>query len=161
MAQFSFDVALGREVELYNRVNDSDPTNAALVLVVLANAGLESDATLRTKTTLAAVLAGTTNEVTNTGYSRIVLTDADLDAYTVDTTNHKTVLPLDNQTFPTISAGDSWRKLVIGYDSDTTGGTDANIIPICAHDILVNGVAAVPNGNDIIIGFGNGILVAS
>lgn len=161
MAQFSFDIALGREVELYNRVNSNDPTNSALVLAVLANSGLESDATLRTKATLAAVVAGTTNEVTNTGYARIVLTDADLAAYTVDTTNHKIVLPLADQTFATISAGDLWRKLVVAYDPDTTAGTDADIVPICAHDILVNGVAAIPNGNDIIIGFGNGLLVAS
>lgn len=161
MAQFSFDISLGREVELYNRVLNSDPTNAVLVLVALANSGLESDATLRTKATLSAVLAGTTNEVTNTGYARLVLDQADIVAYTVDTTLHSITLPLADQTFPTVSAGDAWRKLLICYDSDSTGGTDANIVPICAHDILVNGVAAVPNGNDIIIGFGNGILVAS
>jgi hypothetical protein len=161
MAQFSFDVSLGREVELYNRVNDSDPTNAVLVLVVLANAGLEADSVLRTYATLSALLAGASNEATNTGYARIVLDDTDIAAYTVDTTNHSITLPLADQTFPTISSGDSWRKLLVCYDPDSTGGTDTTVVPICAHDILVNGVAAVPNGNNILIGFGNGILVAS
>lgn len=159
--QVSFDVAKGREVELWNRVNNSDPTNAVFVLVALANLGLESDETIGTHATLAAVLAGTSNEVTNTGYSRIVLDDTDIAAYTVDTTNHSITLPLADQTFPTVSAGDSWRKLLFCYDSDSTAVDDSAIIPVTAHDILVNGVAAVPNGNDIIIGFGNGVLIAS
>lgn len=161
MGQFSFDVALGREVELYNRVDSNDPANSALILVVLANANLEADSTLRTYATLAALLAGTSNEVTNVGYARKTLTDANLSAYTVDTTNHQIVLPLADQTFAAISAGDSWRKLVICYDSDTTSGTDANLVPVCAHDILENGVAVVPTGNDIVLGFGNGMLIAS
>ena len=161
MANFSADSALGREVELYNRVNSNDPANSALILVVLANAGLEADAVLRTYATLSALLAGASNEATNAGYARITITDAGLAAYTVDTVNHSITLPLADQTFTTPAAGDAWRKLVICYDSDTTAGTDANIEPMCFHDILVNGVAAVPNGSNIVIGFGNGILVAS
>jgi hypothetical protein len=161
MANGSFDVALGRECELFNRVDGNDPANSALILVVLANTGLEEDAVLRTYATLAALLAGTSNEVTNVGYARKTLTDANLTPYTVDTVNHQIVLPLADQTFTTISSGDSWRKLLVCYDSDTTSGTDANIVPVCYQDILVNGVAAVPNGNNILIGFGNGILVAS
>jgi hypothetical protein len=161
MASFGFDVALGREVEFWNRVNDSDPTNAVFVLAVLANSGIETDAVLRTKTTFTDLVSGTTAEVTNSGYSRIVLDDTDIDAYTVDTTNHRITPDLDDQTFSSIVAGDSWRKLVLGYDSDSTGGTDANIIPVSAYDLLVNGVAVVPNGSDIIVGFGNGVFTAS
>jgi hypothetical protein len=162
MANFSFDVALGREVELYNRVNDSDPTNAVLVLVALAHAGLQADAVLRTHATLSALLAASNNEVTNPGYySRIILDDTDLAAYTVDTTNHLINLPLADQTFIGIEAGDSWSKLLICYDPDSTGGTDANIVPMCAHDIRISGAPAVPNGNNILITFPYGILTAS
>lgn len=156
----SFDVSLGREVEFYSRVDSNDPANSALILLVLASSGLEADSVLRTYATVSALLAASNNEVTNTGYARITLTDASLSAYTVDTTNHTITLPLSNQTFTTISAGDSWRKLVVAYDSDTTSGTDANLIPVCHLDLLIDGVAVVPNGNNIILSFPNGLLIS-
>jgi hypothetical protein len=158
----AFDVALGREVEFWNRVNDSDPTNAVFVILVLANAGLESDATLRTYSTVSDLLAGASNEVTNTGYARITLTDASIGAYTVDTTNHTITLPLSDQTWATPAAGDLWRKGVIAYDSDSTAGTDANLIPVAMWDVLNSqGNAVTPNGSAITMSFPNGLLTAS
>lgn len=161
MAGFSFNVALGREVELYNRVDSNDPANSAFIGMVLADSGLETDAVLKDFDTFAAILAGTTNEVTNTGYARVSWTDADLTAYTVDDTFDRITLQLPTKTFTTISAGDSWRKFVVGYDSDTTSGTDANIIPVKAYDMLgPTGVAIVPNGGNIIAAWPNGMHVA-
>ena len=131
-------------------------------MVMLASAGLESDAVLQDYDTLSALLAGASAEVTNTGYSRKTLTDADIAAYTVDDTSDATTLPLADQTFATISAGDSWRKLLICYDPDSTAGTDANVIPVKAFDVIspVTGAAVIPNGGDIIFGFPNGYHVA-
>jgi len=160
MANFTFNVSLGRVVEFYSRVDGNDPANSALILVVLANAGLETDAILKAKTTLADVVSGTTNEVTNTGYSRKTLTDSDLSAYTVDNTNGQIVLSIGTQTFSSISAGDLWRKLLVCYDSDTTGGTDANIIPVTAHDLLLDGAAITPAGSNILISDPTGFAVA-
>lgn len=162
MANFSFNVALGREVELYNRVNDSDPTNAVFVLLVLAASGLEVDSDLKDYDTLSALLAASNNEVTNTGYARKTLSDANLDPYTVDDDDDSITLTIANQTFATISAGDSWRKALLCYDSDSTGGTDANIIPVKAFDVIdpETGSAVIPTGDDIIFGFPNGIHVA-
>jgi hypothetical protein len=135
--------------------------NAVLVLVVLTT-GHESDATLRTYATLSALLAPAANtEVTNTGYARIVLDEGDIAAASVDTATHRTTLPLANQTFSTISAGDSWSKLVICYDSDSAGGTDANIVPMALYDLRISNAAIVPNGNDIIIAAPSGYIVAS
>lgn len=159
MSDFTFNVGLGREVELYNRVDSNDPANSAFMLMVLAAAGLESDAILKDYDTFAAILAGTTNEVTNTGYARKTLTDTDLSAYTVDDINNRIVLSIATQTFATISAGDSWSKLVIGYDADTTGGTDADIIPITAHDLRISGLPVVPNGSDILVSLPNGFVI--
>ena len=161
MAAFTFTYSLGREVELYGRVDGNDPTNSALVMVVLAAAGLEADATLREYANLSLLLAGSSNEVTNTGYARKVLTDADLAAYVPDTTTNTITLVLPLQTFTTISAGDSWRKVLICYDNDTTGGTDANIVPVTAHDLLISGSAIVPNGSNIVIDFSSGFVIAS
>jgi len=160
MANFTFNIAKGREVELYSRVDSNDPANSALILVVLAAAGLEADAVLQDKDDLAAVVSGTTNEVTNTGYARKTLTDADLSAYTVDDTNDWIKLSFATQTFTSISAGDSWRKLLVCYDSDTAAGTDANIIPVTAHDLLISGAAVVPSGANIVISQPDGFVIA-
>ena len=160
MSAFTFNVALGREVELYNRVDSNDPTNSALILMVLSTTGLELDSVLKDYDTFAAILA-VNDEADNTNYARKTLTDADLSAYSVDDTTNSITLPLSNQTFTSIAAGDSWAKLIIGYDPDTTAGTDTTIVPITAHDTFIDGVAIVPNGNNIIFAFPNGFLVAS
>lgn len=144
MADFVFNIAKGRVAELYNRVKTNDPANSALVAVVLASAGLETDAVLKDADTLDAVVAGTTNEVTNTGYARKVLTDADLAAFAADDTNDRVDLDIADLAFGAITAGDGWAKLLICYDSDTTTGTDANIVPLCAYDAILT-----PDGSSI------------
>jgi hypothetical protein len=68
---------------------------------------------------------------------------------------------LATQTFATISAGDAWRKLLVCYDNDTTGGTDANIIPVKYIDLLINGVAVVPNGANVVVAFPDGFHISS
>lgn len=146
------NVSLGREVEFYNRVNDSDPTNAVLVAAVIASPA-EALAVLKTYDTFATLLAANP-EVTNGDYARKVLTDADLAAYVVDDTNH--VIPL---VLPLLSwtsgggpdAGDAWDYLVVGYDPDSTGGTDSAIIPISFHELRRDGAAIVPNGSPIVV----------
>jgi hypothetical protein len=144
MGNFVFNIAKGRVAEFYNRVDGNDPTNSALVIVVLATSGLESDATLLDMDTLAAVVAGTTNEVTNTNYARKTLTDADLAALAADDTNDRMDLDFADQTWTAVAAGDGWSKLLVCYDSDTTGGADSAIIPLTAHDFVVT-----PDGSDI------------
>lgn len=144
MANFIFNVAMGSVAGYYQRVKSNDPANSALVAVVLATSGIETDEVLRDKATLADVLSGTTNEVTNVGYARKVLTDADLAAFAVDNTNNRVDLDLPDLAFGAISAGDGWSKLLICYDSDTTAGTDANIIPLCSYD-----AALTPDGSNL------------
>jgi len=144
MADFVFNIAKGRVAELFNRVQTNDGANSALVIVAINTAA--TDATLKDLDTLAAVLAdGDTAEVTNSGYSRIVLTDSDLSAISPDDSNDRMDLDIADQTFSSIAAGDSWTDLVICYDGDTTAGTDSNIIPLTQHDFSVT-----PDGSDII-----------
>lgn len=144
MANQVFNIALGRVAELYNRVDTNDPANSALIIVILATAGIESDAVLKDKDTLADVVAGTTNEVTNTGYARKTLTDADLVAFAPDDANDRVDLDIPDQTWTGVVAGDGWNDFLVCYDSDTTGGTDANIVPLTMHDFIVT-----PDGSDI------------
>lgn len=161
MGDFAFDVAKGREVEFYGRVDSNDPANSALKIVVLAHAGLEGDNVLRTYATLSALLAAANNEVTNTNYSRKTLTDADLASYTVNNTTHSITLPLPSQTFGSIAAGDLWSKALICMDFDTTSGTDADIIPITAQDVRFNRAPLSPDGGSIVFSWPNGLLVAA
>lgn len=147
MADFVFNIAKGRGVELWRRVKVNDPANAALVVVLLASTGLESDAVLMDKDDLAAVLSGTTNEATNTGYARKILTDVDLPAFPApDDALDEYRVPLPDQTWVAVApdgTGDI-AKLLVCWDPDTTGGTDADIVPLTAHDFPV-----IPDGNDI------------
>jgi len=144
MADQVFNIALGRVAELYNRVDLNDPTNAALIIAVLATAGIETDAVLKDKDDLAAVVAGATNEVTNTNYARKTLTDADIVAFAPDDTNDRVDLDIPDQTWTAVAAGDGWNDLLVCYDSDTGAGTDANIIPCTMHDFVLT-----PDGSDI------------
>lgn len=146
MGNAVFNIAKGRVAELYNRVDTNDPANSALVIVILATAGIESDAVLVDKDTLADVLSGTTNEVTNSGYARKVLTDADLVAFAPDDTNDRVDLDIPDQTWTGVEAGDGWNDLVICYDGDTGAGTDANIVPLTLHDFVLT-----PDGSDITV----------
>lgn len=144
MADQVFNIALGRVGEFYFRVDGNDPANAAFIVLILATSGIESDATLKDVDTVTALVAGTTNEVTNSGYARKTLTDADIVAFAPDDTNNRVDLDIPDQTWTGVAAGDGWNDLVVAYDSDTTGGTDANVVPCTQHDFVVT-----PDGSDI------------
>lgn len=142
MANVVFNIAKGRVVELYNRVKSNDPANSALILVPIETVGLEADASLIDVDTLTALLAGTTNEQTTMG--RKVLTDADLAALPApDDTNDRYDISLPTVTW-TAATGNAISKIAVCYDSDTTAGTDANIIPLTMFDFVV-----VPDGSDL------------
>jgi len=144
MANFVYNIAKGRVVELYNRVDSNDPANSAIVIVAINTSA--TDAALKDLDTLAAIEAdGNTAEVTNSGYARKVLTDADLAAYSVNDASDLIDLVLTNQTWTAVAAGTAWTDLVICYDPDTTAGTDANIIPLTCNDFAIT-----PDGSDII-----------
>lgn len=142
MANIVFNIAKGRVKEFYNRVESNDPTNAAIILVPIETSGLEADATLIDKDDLSAVLSGTTNEQTTMG--RKTLTDADLAALSApDDTNDRNECDLPTVTW-TGATGNAISKILVCYDSDTTGGTDSAIIPLTMFDFAVT-----PSGSDI------------
>ena len=152
MSDFTFNVALGREVELYSRVKNNDPAASALKGVVLRAAGLEPDATLKDYDTLGAILAAANDEATNTNYARVVWTDAELAVYSVDDANDQIQLLVPSPvTWTNVGSGDVWAKFLITYDGDTASGSDTDIIPITAHDILFQGSYLIPNGTNIVM----------
>jgi hypothetical protein len=58
-------------------------------------------------------------------------------------------------------AGDSWAKILTCYDADTAAGTDADIIPIVAQDMLINGSVIIPSGVNIQWSVPNGYYVSA
>lgn len=144
MADLVFNIAKGRVAEFYVRIDGNDPANSAFIILVLATAGIETDAVLRDVDTVSALVAGTTNEVTNSGYARKTLTDADIVAFAPDDTNDRVDLDIPDQTWTAVAAGDGWNDFIVAYDSDTTVGTDANVVPCTMHDFVL-----VPDGSDV------------
>lgn len=142
MANITFNIAKGRVVELYNRVKANDPANSALILVPIETAGLEADSVLIDVDTLTALVAGATNEQTTMG--RKTLTDIELAALPApDDTNDRFSLNLPTVIW-TGATGNAISKIAVCYDSDTTGGTDANILPLTMFDFVMT-----PSGADI------------
>lgn len=146
----TFNIAKGREVEFYERVNANDPANSALVLMLLRSGSADGIAGLEDFDTFAAILAGGYTELSVAGYSRKTLTDADLAAWTPDDTNDRVSLSLPTQTFAALTAGQTIDIGVVGYDSDTTSGTDSGIVPVTAHELRISGIVIPTNGDDVI-----------
>lgn len=139
MADVVANIVKGR----FARYCDLPETNDAVIAVLLQAAGIEADSVLIDYDTLAAVLAASNDEATFTGYSRMTLANVTV---TVDDTNNRVDTDADNPAAQTNSGGaaQGMAKLVICYDSDTTGGTDANIIPMIFLDCLVTYDVGVP-----------------
>ncbi|GGZ51785.1 hypothetical protein [Streptomyces rubiginosohelvolus] len=133
MANIVFNVALGRLAHYASL----PATNDALVLVPLEASGLVADSTMRDYDDLNALLGGASNEQTTMGRKTLSSVTA-----TVDDTNDRVNLDCADVTW-TAATGNAIGAVVICYDPDTTGGTDADLIPLTKHD-----VAMTPDGSD-------------
>jgi len=141
MSDFTFNIAKGRVAEFFNRVDSNDPANSAIVVIPL-DRGATSDATFKDLDTGAAVIAAATERTTG-GWSRKTLTDADLSALAVDDANDRMPATIPAITWAGVTAG-AVTDLLFCYDSDTTGGSDSNLIPL-----TLNAFAITPDGSDV------------
>jgi hypothetical protein len=139
MANFVFNQAKGR----FAYYSTLPAVNDALIVVVLEAAGLEADATLKDHDNLALLLAGTSNEQTTMGRKTAVNVTV-----TVDDVLNLVDVDQDDVTW-TAATGNPTGALLVCYDPDTTGGTDADIIPLTKHDFTVT-----PDGSDVTAAFG-------
>ncbi len=116
--------------------------NDAIIVVLLKSSGLVADSTMIDYDDLAAVLAGASDEADFSNYVR--KTGASV-TVTVDDTNDRVDLDLADITWSAATTGQALGKLLVCYDSDTTGGTDSGIIPLTYHDFT-----ATTDGNDLV-----------
>jgi hypothetical protein len=145
MANQVFNRSLGRGTEWSERVNANDPANSVIVIDNLATSGLESDAVLKDKDSFSDLVSGATNFATGTGWSRKVLDQTGGIVITYDDTNDRVDIDIPDQTWTAVAnAADDVSRLVFGYDSDSTAGTDANILPWTSHDFVIQ-----PDGSDV------------
>lgn len=133
MANIVFNVALGKVASLAAL----PATNDGLVLVPLEATGLVTDATMRDYDTLSDLLAGASNEQTTVGRKNLASVTV-----TVNDTNDRVEVDAADVTW-TAPTGNAVGAVVVCYDPDTTGGTDADLIPLTKHD-----VTWTPDGND-------------
>jgi hypothetical protein len=134
VADIVFNVALGR-VAYYASL---PAANDGLVMVPIETTGIVGDATMRDYDTLSDLLAGASNEQTTMGRKALASVTV-----TVNDTNDRVDLDCADVTW-TAATGNAISALVICYDPDTTGGTDADIIPLSKHDFVVT-----PDGSDV------------
>lgn len=143
MADFVYNVALGRIRELAERVNANDPANSAFIVVPI-NAGGVSDATLKDLDDLSAILATAADECSGSGWNRKTLTDASGITVTVTDGSDKVEVDIPDSVWTSVSSATAATDVVICYDSDTTGGADSALVPLVQLDFAV-----VPAGGDI------------
>lgn len=105
--------------------------NDALVWVLFT--GTETDDNVRDADHLTAVIATALNEATFTGYARQVATGVTV---TVDDVNNRVDLDAADPSWsPTTS--EALTRIAPCYDPDTTGGTDADLVPLFVDDFAV------------------------
>jgi hypothetical protein len=134
MADFTFNIAKGLEAYYASL----PAANDALIMVPLEATGLEADAVLKDYDNLQVLLAGPTNEQTTMGRKALATVTS-----TVDDTNDWRDIDFADPVW-VAATGNGVGAVLVCYDPDTTGGTDADIVPITKHDFVVT-----PNGGDI------------
>ena len=145
MANLVHNRSKGRVTEFAERINANDPANSAFLIRLVAASGVESDAVLTDKDSWSDLVSGTTDFATNTGATTKTIADGAV-TVTYNDTNDRTEVDCADQTWTglandgTGAVGD----VEIGYDSDTTTGTDANVLPCTLHDFSIT-----PDGSDV------------
>jgi len=146
MANIVINRSKGRFAEFAERINANDPTNSVLLIALVAATGVESDAVLVDMDDFAAFVAGTTNFATNTGGTRKSLDNTGGITVTYDDTNDRVDVDCPDQTWTALANDGTGAvgDVLFGYDSDSTAGTDSNVIPISLHDFAIT-----PDGSDV------------
>ncbi|MFJ4009462.1 hypothetical protein [Streptomyces sp. NPDC090026] len=135
MANVVANAAKGRILHYASLPTGTD----GLVAVPLEATDLPTDDALQDYGTLADLLAGPATEQATMG--RVALTGV---VVSVDNAANTASFDVNDIAWP-LATGNPTGKLAICYDPDTTGGTDADLIPLTYHDFAVT-----PDGTDIV-----------
>lgn len=144
MANYVFGVALGRIGGYVDRVLANDPANSAIIAIPMSSSGTAEQA--EGLTTFAAVEADANfAEQTHVSWGRKTIDDVGEGlAIAFDAVNNRIEVDISDLVWAGPAAGNNTTGLVICYDSDTTVGTDANLVPLVHLDMAV-----IADGNQV------------
>ncbi len=130
MGDIQFNIAKGKSGHYLDQVGIG---NARLIAMLVKASGLEADDVMADHDTFAAILAAANDECDFTNYARKTIASV---TNTVDDTNNWFNSDTADLTWASAggAANNSIGAIIFGYDSDITGGTDANIIPLFKCD---------------------------
>lgn len=150
MPDFVYNQAKGKASQWAAQINANEPTNSIFEIRLLAATGVQADSVLIDLDNFEALVAGATNFATNTGATPKKIDNTGLITITVDDTNDRTDVAMPNVTFTALANDGTGAvsDVVIGFDTDSTGGTDAGIVPVTQHDFAVT-----PDGSDVTVQF--------
>lgn len=141
---FTFNIAKGRVVEFFNRVDKNEPSGSVIVVVPMKELNTKSEG--QDSDTLAAVEALGSFAEQKEGWERVVLTDANIASIAVDDANDRFPATLPEVEFNEPTSGKNLQGFLICYDPKAGEGEDSEIIPLTAHAKTVTA-----DGNDVII----------
>lgn len=137
MADGVFNICKGRVGELVRRVDSNDPANSVIVVTLWKT--IPADDTLNNADDHAAIVTAGGVEADFTNYARVIFNDTNITIGTPDDTNNRHDYDMPDPQW--VSAGGAANntlvKLTTSYDSDSTAGTDSNIIPMTYHDFAI------------------------
>lgn len=124
MAQAISNVAKGK----IRTLGELPLTNDAIIWILLQSAGLEALSVLQDYTTLAALLAGASDEVASTfsGGARQTATGVTV---TVSQVTDDVLIDCADPQWTVTASAQAIGAVIACYDDDTTGGSDTNLIP--------------------------------
>jgi hypothetical protein len=149
MANGVFNIARGKVGYYLDDAMGLSGANSKLVIIVLSL--VEVDDTLNNYDDYAALLVGSNAEADATNYAKIEIAAAGVTLSVDDSGNTAKVVIDADQTWTSVANDDSngdWNKLLVCWDPDSTGGTNADIVPLTYHDFTVT-----PNGGNITADF--------
>jgi hypothetical protein len=141
MADFVFNIAKGRVVELFNRVDVNDPA-AAILTVIPVDVAAVSDATLRDLDDFAAIITAGVTERAATGWNRKTLTDTDITMPAPNDAGDSYDIDIADLVWTAVTAG-AVTDIIICYSS-VGSPTNAQLLPLTQQDFAIT-----PDGSDV------------
>jgi len=143
MANLVHNISKGRFAEWAERSRTGADANGAIIVVPWNST--DADNSIRDADSVAALEAlGSTVEVTADAWDRKSISDGSI-TVTIDDPNDRIDVDIADQTWTAVGVGGgATTHLGFDYDSDTTAGTDSNILAGTWHDFAVT-----PDGSDV------------
>jgi hypothetical protein len=135
MANQVLNIALGAIAE---KIRDG----ANIQVILIASSGVESDATLKDKDTVADFVSGATNEATNTNGGRKSISNGSV-TLTVNDTLDRVEVDIADQTWAAL-ANDGTGAVSDILIAEDVGGADSSRVPLTMHDFSIT-----PDGSDV------------